>query len=71
MQDTRKATSQRTYRITPATVEAVDTLAARLELNQSAVVDALLARALAEVRAGRWTIRRRTAVWEVAAIEET
>lgn len=71
MQDTHKATIQRTYRITPATVEAIDALAARLELHQSAIVDALLTRAVAEVSAGKWTIRRRAAVWELAAIEET
>ena len=71
MQATRKATTQRTYRMTPATIAAIDDLAARLELHQSAIVDALLTRAVAEVSAGKWTIHRRPTVWEVAAIEET
>lgn len=62
-------TAQRTYRLQPQTVHAVDTLAAQTELYQSEIVDTLLDYALAEIAAGRLRLRRRPIAWKVDGIE--
>jgi len=64
------ASRHRTYRLQPATIAALDALAAQTSLTKDALADALLARALDRVNAGRWTIRRRAAAWELEDIEE-
>lgn len=62
-------TAQRTYRLRPQTVHAIDDLAAQAELYQSEIVDTLLDYALAEIAAGRLRLRRRPIAWQVDGIE--
>ena len=59
-----------THRLRESTIAQIDALAAQTSLPKSAIVDALLTRALDQVNAGRWTIRRRAAAWELEDIEE-
>jgi hypothetical protein len=59
-----------THQLRESTIAALDALAAQTSLGKSAIVDALLTRALDQVSAGKWTIRRRAAAWELEDIEE-
>lgn len=54
-----------THRLSERTIQSLDALAAQTSLPKSEIVDALLYRALAKVGAGKWTIRRRAASWEL------
>ena len=59
----------RTYRLRKDTIQAIDDLAGSTQLYQSEIAEALLAAGLAEIAAGRWTLRRRAVVWELDGIE--
>jgi len=48
----------RTYRLEPATVRRLKTLAEQVQAFESPLVDMLLQRALEEVEAGRWPLRK-------------
>lgn len=48
----------RTYRLEPETVERLKALAEQLQAFDSPLVDLLLSRALDEVEAGRWPLRK-------------
>lgn len=62
------ATVTRTYRLNARTVDALDAAVARLGLQQSTLVDALLAHALAVEAAGELVIARRPVKWELESI---
>ena len=62
------ATVTRTYRLNARTVDALDAAVARLGLQQSTLVDALVAHALAVEAAGKLVIARRPVKWELESI---
>ena len=62
------ATITRTYRLRPSTVDALDAAVARLGLQQSILIDALLAHALAAEAAGKLVSARRPVKWELESI---
>ena len=62
------ATITRTYRLNARTVDALDAAVARLGLQQSILVDALLAHALTAEAAGKLVIARRPVKWELESI---
>jgi hypothetical protein len=61
----------RTYRLQRNTAERLNELAATLNIFPSALVDALLARALDEIDDGRIIIHTRPARYELDRIEPT
>ena len=61
-------TITRTYRLRPSTVDALDAAVARLGLQQSILIDALLAHALTAEATGQLVIARRPVKWELESV---
>ena len=62
------ATITRTYRLRPSTVDALDAAVARLGLQQSTLIDALLEHALKAEAVGQLVIARRPVKWELERV---
>ena len=60
----------RTYRLARGTIRRLDDLAAAVNIYQSALVDALLSRALDDIDAGRLVIHVRPVKYELDRIED-
>lgn len=67
--DSQLETLARTYRLRAETVQRIDAVTRELELNQSSLVDELLALALDDLVAGRLILRRRVVRWEIDTLE--